>query len=152
MNTNCSDHDCNSCAGSSSLQSIFGVHDIDNLIHMHDRVAESKIPNAFGCKIPIYSKLNVTFLRKMLSNYHDSEVVKFLEFGFPINCQGNSSGLASERNHTGANNFPDKMEKYLKKECTYGAIIGPFSRIHSKLIWLLAHLILCLRKKAKIAG
>jgi hypothetical protein len=36
MNTNCSDHDCNSCAGSSSLQSIFGVHDIDNLIHMHD--------------------------------------------------------------------------------------------------------------------
>ena len=88
----------------------------------------------------------------MLSNYHDSEVVKILEFGFPINCQGNSSGLSSERNHTGANNFPDKMKKYLKKECTYGAIIGPFSRIHSKLIWLLAHLILCLRKKAKIAG
>ena len=108
------------------MQSIFGVHDIENLIHIHDRVAEAKIPNAFGCKIPIYSKLNVTFLRKMLSNYHDSEVVKFLEFGFPINCQGNSSGLSSERNHTGANNFPDKMEKYLKKECTYGAIIGPF--------------------------
>ena len=64
MNTNCSDHDCNSCAGSSSLQSIFGVHDIDNLIHMHDRVAESKIQNAFGCKIPIYSKLNVTFFSK----------------------------------------------------------------------------------------
>jgi hypothetical protein len=41
------------CAGSSSLQSIFGVHDIDNLIHMHDRVAESKIPNAFGYKIPL---------------------------------------------------------------------------------------------------
>jgi hypothetical protein len=51
----------------------------------------------------------------MLSNYHDSEVVKFLEFGFPINCQGNCSGLSSERNHTGATNFPDKMEKYLKK-------------------------------------
>jgi hypothetical protein len=31
-----------------------------------------------------------------------------------------------ERNHTGATNFPDKMGKYLKKECTYGAIIGPF--------------------------
>jgi hypothetical protein len=27
---------------------------------------------------------------------------------------------------TRAKNFPDKMEKYLKKECTYGAIIGPF--------------------------
>jgi hypothetical protein len=40
-------------------------------------------------------------------------VVKFLEFGFPINCQGNCSGLSSERNHTGATNFPDKMEKYL---------------------------------------
>jgi hypothetical protein len=62
----------------------------------------------------------------MLSNYHDSEVVNFLEFGFPINCQGNCSGLSSERNHTWAKNFPDKMETYLKKECTYGAIIGPF--------------------------
>jgi hypothetical protein len=50
MNTNCSDHDCNSCAGSSSLQSIFGVIDIDNLIHMHDRVAESKIPNALSVR------------------------------------------------------------------------------------------------------
>jgi hypothetical protein len=25
IDTNCSDHDCNICAGSSSLQSIFGV-------------------------------------------------------------------------------------------------------------------------------
>ena len=52
--------------------------------------------------------------------------VKFLEFGFPINCQGNCSDLSSERNHTGAKHFPDKMEKYLKMECTYGAIIWPF--------------------------
>ena len=51
----------------------------------------------------------------MLSNYHDSEVVKFLEFGFPIDCQGNCAGLSSERNHTGVKYFPDKMEKYLKK-------------------------------------
>jgi hypothetical protein len=61
-------------------------------------------------------------------------VVKILEFGFPINCQDDCSGLSSERNHTRAKHFPGKMDKYLKKECTYGAIIEPFSRIHSKLI------------------
>ena len=50
----------------------------------------------------------------MLSNYHDSEVVKFLEFGFPINCQGNCSGLSSERNHTGTK-FPRQNGKIFKK-------------------------------------
>ena len=82
MNTNCSDHDCNICAGSSSLQSNFGVQNIDNLIHMHDRVAESKIPNAFGCKIPIYSKLNVTFFLKMLSIITIQKWLNFWSLGF----------------------------------------------------------------------
>ena len=64
INTNCSDHDCNICAGSSSLQSNFGVQKIWQFNTHAWPVAESKIPNAFGCKILIYSKLYVTFFSK----------------------------------------------------------------------------------------
>ncbi|CAC5422080.1 unnamed protein product [Mytilus coruscus] len=62
----------------------------------------------------------------MLAMYHDSDVVNFLEYGFPLSCKGSCSGLAVEKNHAGARSHPDDMRKYLKKECTYGSIIGPF--------------------------
>ncbi|CAC5407176.1 unnamed protein product [Mytilus coruscus] len=64
--------------------------------------------------------------RSMLAMYHDSDVVNFLEYGFPLSCEGSCSGLAVEKNHAGARSHPDDMRKYLKKECTYGSIIGPF--------------------------
>ncbi|CAC5384078.1 unnamed protein product [Mytilus coruscus] len=34
--------------------------------------------------------------------------------------------FVSGKNHAGARSHPDDMRKYLKKECTYGSIIGPF--------------------------
>ncbi|CAC5377118.1 unnamed protein product [Mytilus coruscus] len=54
------------------------------------------------------------------------DVVNFLEYGFPLSCEGSCSGLSVEKNHAGARSHPDDMRKYLKKECTYGSIIGPF--------------------------
>ncbi|CAC5389840.1 unnamed protein product [Mytilus coruscus] len=50
----------------------------------------------------------------------------FLEYGLPLSCEGFCSGLFVEKNHAGARSHPDDMRKYLKKECTYGSIIGPF--------------------------
>ncbi|CAC5419054.1 unnamed protein product [Mytilus coruscus] len=64
--------------------------------------------------------------RSMLSMYHDSDVVNILGYGFPLRCKGSYSGLSVEENHAGARSHPDDMRKYLKKECTYGSIIGPF--------------------------
>ncbi|XP_071176474.1 uncharacterized protein [Mytilus edulis] len=58
--------------------------------------------------------------------YHDSDIANFLEYGFPLSCEGSCSGLSEEKNHAGARSHPDDMRKYLKKECTYGSIIGPF--------------------------
>ncbi|CAC5399459.1 unnamed protein product [Mytilus coruscus] len=54
------------------------------------------------------------------------DVVNCLEYGFPLSCEGSCSGLSVEKNHAGARSHPDDMRKYLKKECTYGSIIGPF--------------------------
>ena len=74
----------------------------------------------------MYSKINIKFFKDMLFNYHDTELVSFLEFGFPLSCEGNCTGLSEGKNHAGARNYPDEMEKYLYKECTYGSIIGSF--------------------------
>ena len=62
----------------------------------------------------------------MISNYHDAEIVKFSEYGFPLSCEGDCFGISEEKNHAGARNFPDEMDRYLNKECSNGSIIGPF--------------------------
>ncbi|CAC5407586.1 unnamed protein product [Mytilus coruscus] len=52
----------------------------------------------------------------ILSMYHDSDVVNFfLEYGFPLSCEGSCSGLSVEKNHAGARSHPDDMRKYLEK-------------------------------------
>lgn len=74
----------------------------------------------------------------MLSDYSDREICKLLEFGFPIGFHRNKESMSLLRdfkvqkevlqvkNHRGAVEFPNDMEKYLVKELTKGAIIGPF--------------------------
>ncbi|CAG2198093.1 unnamed protein product [Mytilus edulis] len=60
------------------------------------------------------------------SRQNRTDIANFLEYGFPLSCEGSCSGLSEEKNHAGARSHPDDMRKYLKKECTYGSIIGPF--------------------------
>ncbi|CAC5397434.1 unnamed protein product [Mytilus coruscus] len=74
----------------------------------------------------------------MLSDYPDREICKLLEVGFPIGFHRNKESLnllrdfkdqkevLQVKNHRGAVEFPNDMEKYLVKEFTKGAIIGPF--------------------------
>ncbi|VDI35777.1 Hypothetical predicted protein [Mytilus galloprovincialis] len=53
------------------------------------------------------------------SRQNRTDIANFLEYGFPLSCEGSCSGLSEEKNHAGARSHPDDMRKYLKKECTY---------------------------------
>lgn len=56
-------------------------------------------------------------------------VTEFMEFGWPIGHEGGSLPPSSKvRNHTGARDFPDQFNGYLKKELEKGAVLG---RLHS---------------------
>ena len=57
-------------------------------------------------------------------------MVELLEYGFPIGFSGKlnkSSGPV--KNHKGVTEFPNEVLKYLEKEKSYGAILGPFTRV-----------------------
>lgn len=107
-------------------------------VHDHDLVFKSSKLNFEDCKIKTLSKINVDYFKLMLSDYSDREICKLLEFGFPIGFHRNKESMSLLRdfkvqkevlqvkNHRGAVEFPNDMEKYLVKELTKGAIIGPF--------------------------
>ncbi|CAG2211665.1 unnamed protein product [Mytilus edulis] len=99
---------------------------MQNFVSIHNIVKKSGLYNFQGCKIPIYSKINILFLRSLLQNYSDAQVCDFLEYGWPVGHDGSPFRSSFSRNHSGATDFPDDIAKYLKKESSYKAIVGPF--------------------------
>ena len=74
----------------------------------------------------------------MLHDYKDQQLCDFLEFGFPIGYTGNNEMFKDVsqkeswkyKNHTGAQEFREDMLKYLDKESTNRATIGPLKENH----------------------
>jgi hypothetical protein len=69
------------------------------------------------------------FLILQFHNY-----LNHLEYGAPIGFQGclNVSEI-DIKNHKGASEFSSDIYKYLRKEASYGSIIGPFDNLISFL-------------------
>ena len=100
----------------------------NNIIRAHEAIRKSGVHNYKGCHIPVKTKLNIDYLEKTLVDYHDSQVVEFCKFGWPI---GNVSEVTADqipKNHKSATDFYDEMTEYVKKEMAQGSLIGPFDR------------------------
>ena len=102
-----------------------------HMLDIHEKVRKSGIPNYRGCKIPVFSKINCEYMDRMLHDYHDKQIVELMRYGAPIGYEGavpNScqSQVSFVRNHSGANLFPEDIDRYITKERKYKAVLGPF--------------------------
>lgn len=121
---------CKSCEAAACLK----LDDIHQLLSIHEQVQKSGKYNFQGCRIKVNNKINVDFMRNMLttSNYKDLQVCDLLEFGFPIGFEGSVEDCHTKnhfwqyKNHKGATEYSEDIHKYIQKESRYGAIIGPF--------------------------
>ena len=104
------------------------VDELENFVAVHNTVKNSGLYNFLGCRIPVYSRLNIPFLRSSLLKYSDAQVCDLLEFGWPVGHDGSPFRSISYRNHSGATDFPDDIARYLKKESSYKAVVGPFKK------------------------
>ena len=102
------------------------LNDIPGLINLHNILVKQQDYNFRELRIPIFSKLNIEFWRDELQFYDDKDICDFLQFGFPLSFQ-HKEGLqlshSKLKNHTGARNFAKDIEKYIKKEISYGAVM-----------------------------
>ena len=108
----------------------------DEDIRLHNQVLELGYPNRWGAKIPVNTKWNLQLLQELLEGYEDQEVTEWLKYGWPI---GRLPTLPppqlSYKNQKGAQEHPEALEKYIQKEQSHGAIMGPYKNIpfHSKV-------------------
>ena len=97
------------------------------LLRIHETVKRSGLPNIRGCRIPLESKWNVSYLEKELVDYEDKEVAQLCKFGWPINISSAEfKGRGPPRNWRSATDFPDEMDRYIQREVQLGTLLGPF--------------------------
>ena len=108
-------------------QSKSNEKELAHIIYTRNKLVNSGLPNYQGCKIPVKTRINVEFFGENLLDYKDMVICEYLEFGAPIGFQGclNVSEI-DIKNHKGASELSSDIYKYLRKEASYGSIIGPF--------------------------
>ena len=85
--------------------------------------------NYQGCKIPVNMKWNVELLDSLLLNYIDKDITQFLRYRFPIEHSDDAQLEMGGKNHMGAVQYPEHVNKYIQKEVEMGGTIGPFESI-----------------------
>ena len=81
-----------------------------------------------GCRIEIQSNFNLSLWEKKLKEYEDRHIVNMLRFGFPLGIK-DRSGLKRKyiENHSSPLQFKQDVQKFIDKELTFKALLGPFS-------------------------
>ena len=85
------------------------------------------LPNDFGTRISVPSKLNIPVLKSYLKHYPDSVIIDFLAFGWPINCHFVNFPVSRPPNYSSAIHFPDEIDSFLLTELQHTATAGPFT-------------------------
>ena len=81
----------------------------------------------FGAQIPVPSKWNLQRLEQLLQDYEDKKVVQWMRYGWPSErLPMLGEPRKTFKNHKGATDYPQALNKYLAKEKSKGAIMGPF--------------------------
>ena len=96
-------------------------------------VQQKGYPNRYGARIPVHTSWNLNRLEQLLQDYHDKEVVEWLCYGWPTGRLPNmAEPQKTYKNHKGATDFPEALQKYIEKEIKKGAVMGPFEKIPFK--------------------
>lgn len=95
---------------------------------LYDSVLKHGVPNYIGARIRIPSGLNIVAWREALVGREDERIVEYLEFGWPINYSATFLPHATSKNHQSALDYPEHVQDFLDKECSLGAMLGPFAR------------------------
>ena len=96
------------------------------MVQANKAVRISGKQNFAGCRIPVPSSLNFEYLEKELADYKDRAIIQLLRYGCPINYEGPGNLSRACHNHRGATDFPEHIERFLKREVEAASVMGPF--------------------------
>ena len=101
--------------------------DYISLVEVHEFIKKTRLPNFQGAKIILDTKLNIPFIEAALKDYHDKVIVEFCKYGWPIGITNIDFPKSLVfKNHKGATDYANELDKYIAKEVEVGTLLGPF--------------------------
>ena len=99
-------------------------------IHMnlYQRVRSTNLPNYMSAQVQIPSDINCDAWDMLLTDYPDRELCKFLRYGWPSNYTAPTPPTSTLKNHPSALAHQDEVDKFVQKELSKGALLGPFDK------------------------
>ena len=97
-----------------------------NLREIYNDVTREGLYNFQGARRRVPSGLCIEAWKRHLSDYYDTSLVTFLEFGWPIIFNRDSPIQSTFENHGTAVNFEGDLDYYIKTELGHNALAGPF--------------------------
>ena len=111
------------------LRALQWLNNTDPDINLHNRVRREGYPNRWGARIPVESSWNVELLDSLLVEYHNRDIVEWIRYGWPSGRLPTlPQPIWTHKNHKGATDFPQHLDKYIHKEKTYNAVMGPYDK------------------------
>lgn len=101
--------------------------DYDELLCAHTRIRASATNNASGVRFPVPTKLHMDAWFHLLQDYHDFVLCELLAFGFPVNYVKEVLPQVPATNHSSALRYAPHVDRYIFKEVSKGAMLGPFA-------------------------
>ena len=102
------------------------INSIDIALDVAAVIKNSGVPNYQAARIPIVSDLNLAKWRDILTDFPYPKLLDYLTFGFPLSLRHPDSLVNKHvKNHFSAIQYPDQVKKYIDKELSHGAILGP---------------------------
>ena len=100
---------------------------IQDFIDLAQMIRNTGLPNYRLARVPITSGLNIDAWERHLRDYPDTRLIHYLKFGFPLSIKTHCTPPISQvKNHFSAISHSQAVRKYLDKEISMGAILGPF--------------------------
>ena len=93
---------------------------------LYNIVKDSNLPNYLQAKVTVNSGLRIDNWREALKDYPDTQLVDFLEFGWPLDFTALTPPRPTFQNHEKNEENMIHIERYLEKEIKHRAILGPF--------------------------
>ena len=103
---------------------------------MYRTVASRGDFNFRGARIRVPSGLRMRKWRHYLADYHDPNLVEYLEYGWPVNFREGAVLQSTLENHPSATNYNEHVDHYVRVELEHGALAGPFRAPFGALVHL----------------
>ena len=99
----------------------------ETYMKIYSAVRKTGLPNYLEAKIPIPSDLKCDTWDTLLADYDDGEIAHYLRYGWPSSYTAFTPPTPASRNHPSAVAHSANIDRFLEKELSKDALLGPFS-------------------------